>query len=155
MQNNVFFLIWASENGAIWADPISLTFFLDVVFQLLRHISGLYATRYQMSVCDDGKGVAWKSFKCILVEYISKCFCSSWYDHSVDVHVYLDICQSIYLFIYLFPRVRREADGGREGVPPRLLLLLLLLGAAGQRVRQPGWSVDIILVLQKVPSEGS
>ena len=36
-----------------------------------------------MSVCDDGKGVAWKSFKCILVEYISKCFCSSWYDHSV------------------------------------------------------------------------
>ena len=61
----------------------TLTFFLDVVSQLLRHISGLYATRYQMSVCDDGKGVAWKSFKCILVEYISKCFCSSWYDHSV------------------------------------------------------------------------
>ena len=36
-----------------------------------------------MSVCDNGKGGAWKSFKCILVEYISKCFCSSWYDHSV------------------------------------------------------------------------
>ena len=62
----------------------------------------------------------------------------------LDVYVYLDICQSIYLFIYLFPGFRREADGGREGVPPRLLLLLLLLGAAGQRVRQPGWSVDII-----------
>ena len=60
------------------------------------------------------------------------------------VDICVDIYQSIYLFIYLFPRVRREADGGREGVPPRLLLLLLMLGAAGQRVRQPGWSVDII-----------
>ena len=58
VQNNVFFLIWASENGAIWADPISLNFFLDVVFQLLRHITGLFATRYQMSVCDDGTGGA-------------------------------------------------------------------------------------------------
>ena len=56
---------------------IPFTFFLDVVLQLLRHISGLFATRYQMSVGDDGTGGAWKSFKCILVENISKCFCSS------------------------------------------------------------------------------
>ena len=29
-------------------------FFLDVIFQLFWHISGLFHTNYQMSICDDG-----------------------------------------------------------------------------------------------------
>ena len=31
---------------------------LGTVLQLIWHISGLFDTRYQMSVCDDGKGGA-------------------------------------------------------------------------------------------------
>ena len=55
-------------------------------------------------------------------------------EDNINQYIYLSICS---------PRLRREADRGREGVPPRLLFLLLLLGAAGQCLRQPGWSVDI------------
>ena len=39
-------------------NPKNLTFFLGTVLKLIWHISGLFDTRYQMSVCDDGKGGA-------------------------------------------------------------------------------------------------
>ena len=52
------FKIYASECGPIWANPKNWTFFLGTVSQLIWHIYGLFDTRYQMSVCDSGKGEA-------------------------------------------------------------------------------------------------
>ena len=48
--------IYACEGCPIWATPNYLTFFLGTVSQLIWHTYGLFDTKYQMSVCDDGKG---------------------------------------------------------------------------------------------------
>ena len=50
-----------SKNGFISAHRQNVTFFLLVISQPFRHISGLFGTNYQMSICEDGVNDPWKS----------------------------------------------------------------------------------------------